>query len=332
MRVIFATTEAGQNVPVIDVTNPAFSLDALTEEKLAKIAEQTLKIAEVAVKMKKSNVTGADRSSRLLSRDENSSYYTGMVTYFNKLGSENLHDSFATAHDRKMADTIAPIAMRLRLHAIAQHLADNLEMLLARRPTQDLHLLNIGGGTGVDSWNGIILLNQKNPELLHARKTVIELLDIDLVAPNFGVRALHALRDESAPLANVAVTLKYVHYNWNDVSALRNLLIQIDAQRGVVAASSEGGLLEYGSDDAIAENLTILKEQTGDTFFFVCSIFRDEQSIDSSVRLAKANSQLGIRFLGRREFTNLSHRLGWVTRWAKDNNPVFQIAVLSKRK
>ena len=149
MQVIFATTtEEGQNIPVIDVTNPAFSV-ALTDEELSKIAERTLKIVETAVKMRKNNVSGVHPSSRL-SRDENNSYYTGMVTYFNKLGAENLHNSFATAHDRKMAYTIAPIAMRLRLRAIAQHLADNLERLLARRPTQDLHLLNIGGGTGVE--------------------------------------------------------------------------------------------------------------------------------------------------------------------------------------
>jgi hypothetical protein len=221
--------------------------------------------------------------------------------------------------------------MRLRLHAIAQHLADNLKRLLEHRFTQDLHLLNIGGGTGVDSWNGIILLKQKKPELLCSRKTVIELLDIDPVAPRFGIRALEALRSENAPLANLPVTLKYVHYDWNDVSTLRSLLIQIDAQHKPVAASSEGGLLEYGSDDAIAENLTVLLDQTGDTFFFVCSLFRDEQSVEPSVRLAKANSQLGIRFLGRSAFTQLSHRLGWVTQWVEDCNPVFQIAVLSKR-
>ena len=176
------------------------------------------------------------------------------------------------------------------------------------------------------------MLKQKKPELLCARKTVIELFDIDPVAPTFGIRALQALTGENAPLANLPVTLKYINYDWNDVSTLKRLLIEIDAHHKVVAASSEGGLLEYGSDDAIAENLTILREQTGDTFFFVCSVFRDEQSVDPSVRLAKANSQLGIRFLGRLAFADLSHRFGWVTRWAEDNNPVFEIAVLSKRK
>jgi hypothetical protein len=330
MQVISATTEEGQNIPVIDVTNPAFCIPALTDDELSKVAERTRNAVEIAAKMRENDLNPARPSSRL-SRDENNSYYTGMVTYFNKLGAENLDDSFATAYDRKVADTIAPIAMRLRLRAIAQHLADNLERVLARRLTQDLHLLNIGGGTGVDSWNGLILLKQKNPELLCARKTAIELLDIDPVAPRFGIRALEALRGENAPLANLPVTLNYVHYDWNDVSSLRSLLIQIDAQHKPVAASSEGGLLEYGSDDAIAENLAVLREQTGETFFFVCSVFRDEQSVEPSVRLAKANSQLGIRFLGRPAFTQLSHRLGWVTKWGEDPNPVFQVAVLSKR-
>ena len=90
MQVIFATTtEEGQNIPVIDVTNPAFSV-ALTDEELSKIAERTRKIVETAVKMRKNNVSGVHPSSRL-SRDENNNYYTGMVTYFNKLGAENLH-------------------------------------------------------------------------------------------------------------------------------------------------------------------------------------------------------------------------------------------------
>ena len=84
MQVILATTEEGQNVPVIDVTNPAFAIEAPTDDELSKIAERSLKVVEAAVKMKK--------NSRLLSRNE--SYYTGMKTYFNKLGAENLHDSF----------------------------------------------------------------------------------------------------------------------------------------------------------------------------------------------------------------------------------------------
>jgi hypothetical protein len=330
MRVIFATTNEGQNIPVIDVTNPAFFV-TVTDEELSKIAEKTRKIVEIAVKMRKNNASGVRPSSKL-SHDEDKTYYTGMATYFNKLGAENLHDTFATAQDKRMADTIAPIAMRLRLRAIAHHLADNLENLLACNPAQDLHLLNIGGGTGVDSWNGIILVKQKNPELLCARDTVIELLDIDPVAPSFGARALQALTADNAPLANLRATLKYTHYDWNDVSALRRLLVKIDAPHKVVAASSEGGLLEYGSDDAISENLAILREQTGDRFFLVCSVFRDEQSVDPSVRLAKATNQLGIRFLGRAAFTDLSYRSGWVARWAEDSNPVFQIAVLSKRR
>ena len=40
-------------------------------------------------------------------------------TLFKKLGVENLRDSFATSHDKKMADTIAPIATRLRLRTFA---------------------------------------------------------------------------------------------------------------------------------------------------------------------------------------------------------------------
>ena len=52
----------------------------------------------------------------------------------------------------------------------------------------------------------------KKPDLLWARKTIIELL-----APTFGIRAFRELTGENAPLANLAVILTY----WNEVSTLR---------------------------------------------------------------------------------------------------------------
>ena len=56
----------------------------------------------------------------------------------------------------------------------------------------------------------------------------------------------------------IFITFAHLPYDWNDTAALRKLL---EETRGaVIAASSEGGLFEYGSDDAIVANLTALRE------------------------------------------------------------------------
>ena len=67
------------------------------------------------------------------------------------------------------------------------------------------------GGTGVDSWNGIILPNKKTGSALGTKD------NYRLLAPTFGIRAFRELTGENAPLANLAVILTY----WNEVSTLR---------------------------------------------------------------------------------------------------------------
>ncbi len=175
MQVIFATNAEGQHIPVIDVTNPAFFV-TVSDEELSKIAARTLKIAETAIKMRKSNISDVQPSSSL-SYDEKSAYYGGMITYFNKLGVENLHDAFAAAHDRNMAGTIAPIAMRLRLRAIAQYLADNLEILLAPPPLRGPPPFEYRWRhREYDSWNGLIYSTKRNRNCFAREKRLLNSL------------------------------------------------------------------------------------------------------------------------------------------------------------
>ena len=47
-------------------------------------------------------------------------------------------------------------------------------------------------------------------------------------------------------------------YDWNDTAPLARLLAGLAARGAIIAASSEGGLFEYGTDDAVVANLTAL--------------------------------------------------------------------------
>jgi hypothetical protein len=47
-------------------------------------------------------------------------------------------------------------------------------------------------------------------------------------------------------------------YDWNDTAPLTRLVSGLAARGAFIAASSEGGLFEYGTDDAIIANLTAL--------------------------------------------------------------------------
>src|SRR5260370_27368773 len=101
---------------------------------------------------------------------------------------------------RRVAAAPAVVAMRLRLQQCAQLLAEGLQTPLRNAPSAPLCLLNIAGGTAIDSLNALILLKRDAPDLL-ARPIQILVLDIAPNAPAFGANALAALNQEGRLLA-----------------------------------------------------------------------------------------------------------------------------------
>ena len=81
----------------------------------------------------------------------------------------------------------------------------------------------------------------------------------DEAGPFFGANALTALMAEGAPLAGLDIAFEHRIYDWNKPAALEQLLRELTASAAIVAASSEGGLFEYGSDEAIVANLQALR-------------------------------------------------------------------------
>ena len=75
--------------------------------------------------------------------------------------------------------------------------------------------------------------------------------------PSAPARLLHS-PGPGGPLHGLEVQFQHHAYDWNDTAPLARLLVGFAARGAVIAASSEGGLFEYGTDDAVIANLTAL--------------------------------------------------------------------------
>ena len=118
-------------------------------------------------------------------------YLAGIDTYLFKLGPDNLGSAYARPIDRKIADALPALAMRLRLQDHAQLLAEAVRAPLEASAASPLRLLNIAGGAAFDSLNALLLLQRASPRLLQGRAIVICVLDCDSAGPSFGQRASH---------------------------------------------------------------------------------------------------------------------------------------------
>jgi hypothetical protein len=166
-----------------------------------------------------------------------------------------------------------------------------------------LHLVNIAGGPAIDSMNALILLRRRGADL--NRPIVIDVLDQDDAGPFFGANALAALMADGAPLAGLDVAFRHRHYDWNETASLAALLRDLNASGAVVAASSEGGLFEYGSDDAIVANLSALRAAN------VKVVAGSVTSADQAHRRNVAVSRFKLHPRGLDGFRPLAERGGW---------------------
>jgi hypothetical protein len=189
---------------------------------------------------------------------DNAAFLDGISTYVMKLGADNLVPPYDSPMDRRVAASPNLTLLRLRTQQVARLIADGVASELAKAAAAPLHSINIGGGPAIDSLNALILLNKREASLLR-RPIVIHVLDLDDAGPFFGNNALAALVADGAPLAGLDVVFDHRRYNWDEPAPLGALLRELGAAGAIVAASSEGGLFEYGSDAAIVANLETLR-------------------------------------------------------------------------
>jgi hypothetical protein len=202
----------------------------------------------------------AARQSRLVRALFNSEtgFLDGLSTYVMKLGPDNLVPPYDTPMDHRFASSSHVPLVRARMHQVARLLAEALIEELAAAPAAPLSLINIGGGPALDSINALIFLGQARPGLLN-RPISIDVLDASEDGAFFGAYALAALQTQGRPLSGLSITMRQHAYNWDEPSLLERLLAERKATGAIIAASSEGALFEYGSDQAIIANLAALR-------------------------------------------------------------------------
>jgi hypothetical protein len=262
--VCYATTRDGIELPVVDITHPAFALD-IDEAEQRKLGDKFLSdgvpFSGLPSPLRNLLLRFFLRGSILAGgiQKAQGGFMTGMHTYLLKLGPEMLGNAYSTPVDRKIAAALPALGVRLRLQDMALLMADALLPQLRANPCQPVVLLNIAGGPAVDSLNVLIVLNKRHPGIMARRQTSIDVLDADDEGPAFGEAALAALSGEARPLGGIQVTFKHRQYDWANADALQPPLTEAQAQGAVVVCSSEGGLFEYGSDEEIVANLKMLR-------------------------------------------------------------------------
>jgi hypothetical protein len=304
--VVYAKTEEGVKTAVIDVTNPAFAVNA-TDAELAALTEQYL-LEAAQQRETPEAVRGALRNS-MLGRGlmaASGTFLDGMSTYLLKLGPENLGGD-ASPIDERIAASFPAFTARLRLADMARLLAEGLGRSAAVEPRRPLCLVNIGGGAGADSWNALICLHGEHPELLRRREIVIAVLDLDARGPAFGVRAVTALCEPAAPLSGLDLTFRYLSYEWSDAAQLGKALEGLNANDAACGVSSEGGLFEYGSDEEIVSNLRAAHEGTAQDAVVVGSVTRE----GGAVRASLIANRVTTRPRTIEAFRLLAERGGW---------------------
>ena len=204
-------------------------------------------------------VKSAAKRSRLLRAifGSDATFLDGITTYVMKLGADNLPPPYDEPVDRRMAGAPHLTLLRLRTQQIAHLLADGLAAHLSGATDVPLHMINNAGGPAIDSINALILLNRRDPAFLR-RPIAIHVLDLDEAGPFFGANALAALRAESRPLSGLDIAFDHRNYDWDKPALLEQMMTDLSRAPAVIAASSEGGLFEYGSNAAIFANLQAL--------------------------------------------------------------------------
>ena len=135
----YAVTTEGVELPVVDVTHPAFSLElsaAEQQELVRKFMAQELPLAGWPAPIRKAFFKFALRGSILaqgLGRAEGT-YLSGMHTYLLKLGPRMLGAAYSKPVDGKIAASLPAVGVRLRVQDMARFIADALAAAILANP------------------------------------------------------------------------------------------------------------------------------------------------------------------------------------------------------
>jgi hypothetical protein len=323
----YAVTHAGVELPIVDVTQPAFSElpdQATQEDAVRDYLDTASRQSRLPTGLRAALFWLMSRSSPLMRaiRASRRSYLPSMDTYLLKLGPGNLGAGYAGRIDRLVAASVPALSVRLRLRNMAELIAEALVPGLQARAGAPLRMVNIAGGPAMDSLNALLLLRRDHPRLLHDRPVHVHVLDLDAAGAGFGERALAALLADGGPLRGTKATFTYHRYDWAESQYLASLAGSLDLEDGLLACSSEGGLFEYGTDEVVVANLEALRRLVPPGSFMVGSVTRDSP-VTRAVRAANPPQTTHPRSL--EEFRILATRAGWQLDRVAENLMTFDV-------
>jgi hypothetical protein len=324
--VFYAVSNDGLELPIVDVTHPEFSLSVGPAEQQLLISswlKEQAPFRKLPAWLRGMMMKLALRKS-VLGRalmSANGTYLSGLNTYLMKLGPNNLGAVTGEAIDLRIAASLPMLSIRLRLQDVATLLADFLAADLLADRARPLHLINIAGGPTMDSLNALLVLNRDHPGALAGRRVLINVLDLDTAGPAFGARALSSLSVPGGPLHGLNVELRHRSYDWSRAADLAPVLDAAMSERALVAASSEGGLFDYGSDEEVVSNLEMLRPAVS---VVVGSVTRN----DPMMRSMLAASSVTLRPRGHAVFGALALKAGWKVAKVIERPVCDQVALL----
>lgn len=300
----FLTVRLGDTLlPVVDVTNSAFAISPLDDELAAMSAKylEESRSQDVPPQLREALSRSRLGSGLMAARG---TFLSGLNTYLLKIGPDNLPPDFQPI-DRRIAASFPALTARLRLQDMVSMMTERLGSSLTDRDQHPMHFVNIAGGPAADTWNTLIQL-KRDGKPVSGREISVSVFDIDQQGPEFGARALQALQTEGAPLAGLRLQFEHHSYNWAEPRELQHRLESQNLKQAICAVSSEGGLFEYGSDEEIAGNLTILRDLTAPDTIVVGSACRTGE-------LTRAHSGIGVTLRPRtpEAIRQLVEEAGW---------------------
>ena len=260
--IVFATTADGLRLPVIDVTHPAFAIadDAASlAARFEAFADWDRRNDRVPGTVTWLLIWLAARRSPLLRKilASDNGYLDSISTYMLKLGADHLPPGFDGPMDRKVAAAPHMALVRLRMQQIARLLADALLRSARRRAGRAAQSRQHRGRPGA----------RQHQRADHARARARDAdrpSDRDPCVRCAAGRAdLRRPRAACAHRARGAAARDRCPVPTPRLRLERHRAARAPACRprragAIIAASSEGGLFEYGTDDAIVANLTAL--------------------------------------------------------------------------
>ncbi|HUX22698.1 MAG TPA: hypothetical protein VMW69_15795 [Spirochaetia bacterium] len=306
-------------LPVIDITHPAFDfrpsddeLEALERSTIHDLEEREKVPKLLQSLMLKFYLRGSVLASHITR--SRGGYLDALGTYLLKLGPANLGSGYATKVDRAIASSLPCVSVRMRLRETAGLIAEAAARLLSGRRGVPLYLVDIAGGTAMDSVNALIVLMRDHHDLIKESRVELRILDRDDKGPAFGIAALEELRKAGAPLAEIAASAAHVAYDWSNTEQLGTTLDEVEGNDGVAVCSSEGGLLDYGSDEEITANLRALGRLSEDRRSFIGTISR----VDGFRNRINADSGAALNLRNLEDFTAHTEAAGWRVKEARE--------------